>query len=88
MGLFNFLFVCVFIFVLTIAVLRTTNHYNVPTLASYLRQNPDYKTSRGPRCRHCGSTSISRSFYGQGALSKQYKHSCRACGKTLYRTSV
>jgi hypothetical protein len=88
MDLFNVFMFSAFLLMVIVVFLRVRRFYGLPTLKQYLRDNPNCRTQRGPKCCHCGSRSISRSYEGNGLMSKLYRHACRSCGETLYRTSV
>lgn len=57
---------------------------SIPTLYTYLADNPECETKRGVRCAQCGAGSI-RNWGVSGANSSRRKFSCNHCGTVLYR---
>jgi len=59
-------------------------YLSLPTLKKYLSLHPDCKSRKGPICFHCGSSYTWRTWVSTGF----YKHSCKGCGETLFRSSA
>ena len=87
-NIFPIVLIGAFIIGMIITITNFSSYFKLPKLTQYTSKNPECRTNRGPKCSHCGSSSIARSYYGNMLASKLYKHSCRACGEILYRTSV
>ena len=85
---FSGIFVLFVIFILFYLILIRPFYRSwkkLPTMAEYVRQNPNCKTNSGITCVNCGSRSI-RNWGLTHSMDKRRCHICNHCGVKLYRS--
>jgi hypothetical protein len=82
--LFWVIFIGIWVIGIASAIFRLLRFYSLPTIKSYLRDNPSCKTGSGVSCCNCGSKSIR--LWGLTSPESSLKlFLCNHCGSRLYR---